>query len=159
MSPFKIWRVYETGLPFLVTPFVWLFAVLVIVILSLRPGMFWKTWVRQWISNFWVKLQMPQNSAATCLNVPQYTCNMYIAFFRSISRRDLVEYVSNHYKAPRMVLSAAGGVEHNKLVDLAHQHFDGLSATYTGEIPVLPQARFTGSEVRGGCRLSDPHQS
>ena len=67
--------------------------------------------------------------------------------FRSISRRDLVEYVSNHYKAPRMVLAAAGGVEHERLVDLAHQHFDSLSATYTGEIPVLPQARFTGSEV------------
>jgi len=67
---------------------------------------------------------------------------------KSISRRDLVEYVSNHYKAPRMVLAAAGGVEHGRLVDLAHQHFDGLSATYTGEIPVLPQARFTGSEIR-----------
>jgi len=69
---------------------------------------------------------------------------------KSISRRDLSEYVSNHYKAPRMVLAAAGGVEHDKLVDLAQQYFGGLSATYTGEIPVLPQARFTGSEIR--CR-------
>jgi len=67
---------------------------------------------------------------------------------KSISRRDLSEYVSNHYKAPRMVLAAAGGVEHDRLVDLAHQHFDGLSATYTGEIPTLPKARFTGSEIR-----------
>ena len=30
-------------------------------------------------------------------------------FFRTITRDDLVEYVSKHYSAPRMVLAAAGG--------------------------------------------------
>ena len=30
-------------------------------------------------------------------------------FRRSISRKDLVDYISTHYTAPRMVLAAAGG--------------------------------------------------
>jgi len=67
---------------------------------------------------------------------------------QSISRADLVEYVSNHYKGPRMVLAGAGGVDHGKLTQLADKYFGGLSNTYEGEIPVLPQARFTGSEIR-----------
>lgn len=29
--------------------------------------------------------------------------------YRSISRKDLIEYISTHYKGPRMVLAAAGG--------------------------------------------------
>lgn len=28
---------------------------------------------------------------------------------RSLTRKDLVEYINTHYKAPRMVLAAAGG--------------------------------------------------
>lgn len=28
---------------------------------------------------------------------------------RSLTRQDLVDYINIHYKAPRMVLSAAGG--------------------------------------------------
>lgn len=29
---------------------------------------------------------------------------------RTLTRQDLVEYISSHYKAPRMVLAAAGGM-------------------------------------------------
>ncbi|KAK0148723.1 Cytochrome b-c1 complex subunit 1, mitochondrial [Merluccius polli] len=68
---------------------------------------------------------------------------------RSLTRQDLVEYLSSHYKAPRMVLSAAGGVNHEELVDLAKAHFSGLSFEYEGDaIPVLSPCRFTGSEIR-----------
>lgn len=28
---------------------------------------------------------------------------------RTLTRQDLVDYINSHYKAPRMVLSAAGG--------------------------------------------------
>ena len=38
--------------------------------------------------------------------------SFYVPFFfsfRTITRDDLVEYVSKHYSAPRMVLAAAGG--------------------------------------------------
>jgi processing peptidase subunit beta len=67
---------------------------------------------------------------------------------KSISRPDLVEYVSNHYKAPRMVLAGAGGVNHEELSNLAQQYFGNMSTSYSGEIPVLPHCRFTGSEIR-----------
>ncbi|XP_049496326.1 cytochrome b-c1 complex subunit 1, mitochondrial isoform X3 [Panthera uncia] len=68
---------------------------------------------------------------------------------RKLSRADLTEYVSRHYKAPRMVLAAAGGVEHRQLVDLAQKHFSGVSETYTEDaVPTLAPCRFTGSEIR-----------
>jgi len=66
----------------------------------------------------------------------------------SLQRQDLVNYITNHYKAPRIVLAAAGGVNHQQLCHLAEQHFTGLGGAYTGEIPILPPARFTGSEMR-----------
>lgn len=67
---------------------------------------------------------------------------------KSISRRDLSEYIGDHYKGPRIVLAAAGGVNHTQLVELADKHFGNLSATYEGAIPNLPHCRFTGSEIR-----------
>ncbi|XP_036389081.1 cytochrome b-c1 complex subunit 1, mitochondrial-like [Megalops cyprinoides] len=68
---------------------------------------------------------------------------------RTLTRQDLVEYINSHYKAPRMVLAAAGGVHHSELVDLAKKHFSGVSFEYEGDaVPVLSPCRFTGSEVR-----------
>ncbi|XP_064161450.1 cytochrome b-c1 complex subunit 1, mitochondrial-like [Anguilla rostrata] len=68
---------------------------------------------------------------------------------RTLTREDLVEFINSHYKAPRMVLAAAGGVNHSELVDLAKQHFSGVSFEYEGDaVPVLPPCRFTGSEIR-----------
>lgn len=68
---------------------------------------------------------------------------------KSISRADLVEYISTHYKGPRMVLAGAGGVDHNELVKLAEQHFGKLGMGYEGTIiPTLNPCRFTGSEIR-----------
>ncbi|XP_058844213.1 cytochrome b-c1 complex subunit 1, mitochondrial-like [Acipenser ruthenus] len=68
---------------------------------------------------------------------------------KSLTRKDLVEYINTHYKAPRMVLAAAGGVNHNDLVSLARQHFSGVSFEYEGDaIPVLAPCRFTGSDIR-----------
>ncbi|XP_030632470.1 cytochrome b-c1 complex subunit 1, mitochondrial isoform X2 [Chanos chanos] len=68
---------------------------------------------------------------------------------RSLTRQDLVEYIDSHYKAPRMVLAAAGGVRHDELVSLAKQHFSGVSFEYQDDaVPVLFPCRFTGSEIR-----------
>uniref|UniRef100_A0A4W6FB98 Mitochondrial-processing peptidase subunit beta n=1 Tax=Lates calcarifer TaxID=8187 RepID=A0A4W6FB98_LATCA len=68
---------------------------------------------------------------------------------RTLTRQDLVEYVNSHYKAPRMVLAAAGGVNHDELVSLAKTHFSGVSFEYEGDaVPVLSPCRFTGSEIR-----------
>ncbi|XP_064154551.1 cytochrome b-c1 complex subunit 1, mitochondrial-like [Anguilla rostrata] len=68
---------------------------------------------------------------------------------RSLTRQDLVEYINSHYKAPRMVLAAAGGVNHSELVGVAKQHFSDVSFEYEGDaVPVTPPCRFTGSEIR-----------
>ncbi|XP_028667409.1 mitochondrial-processing peptidase subunit beta [Erpetoichthys calabaricus] len=67
---------------------------------------------------------------------------------KSINRNDLVEYITTHYKGPRIVLAAAGGVSHSELIDLAKYHFGNLPSTYKGDAPALPLCRFTGSEIR-----------
>ncbi|MGH0149434.1 UNVERIFIED_CONTAM: hypothetical protein FKN15_033422 [Acipenser sinensis] len=67
---------------------------------------------------------------------------------KSINRNDLVEYITTHYKGPRIVLAAAGGVSHNQLIDLAKHHFGNLPSTYKGGAPAMPPCRFTGSEIR-----------
>ncbi|XP_053325239.1 cytochrome b-c1 complex subunit 1, mitochondrial [Spea bombifrons] len=68
---------------------------------------------------------------------------------KKLTRADLVEYVNTHYKAPRMVLAAAGGINHKELCDLAQRHFSGLSYNYESDsVPVLTPCRFTGSEIR-----------
>ncbi|KAM7432117.1 hypothetical protein ABFA07_017390 [Porites harrisoni] len=66
---------------------------------------------------------------------------------KTITRDDLVEYISKHYSAPRMVLAAAGGVDHDALVKLAEQHFSGLRSTYESQDKLTP-CRYTGSEIR-----------
>ncbi|KAF7711619.1 cytochrome b-c1 complex subunit 1, mitochondrial [Silurus meridionalis] len=68
---------------------------------------------------------------------------------RTLTRQDLVEYISSHYKAPRMVLAAAGGVNHEELVGLAKQHLSSVSFEYQDDaVSLLSPCRFTGSEVR-----------
>ena len=66
--------------------------------------------------------------------------------FRSISKADLRSYIDTHYSAPRMVLAAAGGVNHDELIKLAEENFSGLKTTYSDEEKLKP-CRFTGSEV------------
>lgn len=44
----------------------------------------------------------------------------------SITRDDLVDYISTNYTADRMVLVGAGGVPHEELVKLAEKHLGGL---------------------------------
>uniref|UniRef100_A0A8C6Z4E9 Cytochrome b-c1 complex subunit 1, mitochondrial n=1 Tax=Nothoprocta perdicaria TaxID=30464 RepID=A0A8C6Z4E9_NOTPE len=68
---------------------------------------------------------------------------------KRMTRADLVSYVDTNFKAPRMVLAAAGGISHRELVDAAKQHFSGVPFAYKEDaVPVLPHCRFTGSEIR-----------
>jgi len=66
----------------------------------------------------------------------------------SIKKADLINYVRTHYKAPRMVLAAAGGVNHEELVRLGEEHFGKLDSSSQGDVPDLTPCRFTGSEIR-----------
>jgi len=67
---------------------------------------------------------------------------------RKISKPDLQTYINDHYKGPRMVIAAAGGVDHDQLVKLTDKYFGKLSCNYPNEVPLLPPTRFTGSEIR-----------
>ncbi|KAL9838817.1 LOW QUALITY PROTEIN: cytochrome b-c1 complex subunit 1, mitochondrial [Geothlypis trichas] len=68
---------------------------------------------------------------------------------KRMTRGDLASYIDTHFKAPRMVLAAAGGISHKELVDAAKQHFTGAHLTSKGDsVPTLKRCRFTGSEIR-----------
>lgn len=49
--------------------------------------------------------------------------NYLMDVYRSISRDDLVNYISTHYIAPRMVLAAAGG----QCMSLIQAHCSGIT--------------------------------
>lgn len=74
-----------------------------------------------------------------------------VCVISSIQRNHLVDYIGSHYKAPRIVLAAAGGVDHDKLCGLADKYLNKLSVTYEDSfagVPDAPKAIYTGSEVR-----------
>eukprot|EP00210_Caulerpa_lentillifera_P001651 g1587.t1 len=76
---------------------------------------------------------------------------------QKISRGDLMDYIATHYSPTRMVLSAAGAVDHDALVKLAEKKFNALpqhASTVAGLVSANP-AKFTGSEVR----FRDPDQT
>merc|ERR1719414_2835110 len=58
------------------------------------------------------------------------------------------EYIENHYKGPRMVMSGAGGVDHAELCKLTEQHFGKITKEYPREVPLDLPCRYTGSDVR-----------
>ncbi|CAG0914670.1 unnamed protein product [Notodromas monacha] len=67
---------------------------------------------------------------------------------KAMKRENIVDYVDNNFKAPRMVLAAAGGVDHSELSQVAKQHLASTSIHYKGEIPKIEHCRYTGSEIR-----------
>ncbi|XP_072136298.1 cytochrome b-c1 complex subunit 1, mitochondrial-like [Mobula birostris] len=67
---------------------------------------------------------------------------------KALNGSDLTEFMATHYKAPRIVLAASGGVHHDELVGLARQHLGGISCKYEEDVvPVLSPCRFTGSQI------------
>uniref|UniRef100_H2ZL90 Mitochondrial-processing peptidase subunit beta n=1 Tax=Ciona savignyi TaxID=51511 RepID=H2ZL90_CIOSA len=69
---------------------------------------------------------------------------------KKINRDDLVKYIKQHYNPSRMVLAAAGGVEHDKLVNLAKEFFGTTVSNDSYEATPLKLApcTFTGSDLR-----------
>ncbi|KAI9357603.1 Metalloenzyme, LuxS/M16 peptidase-like protein [Zopfochytrium polystomum] len=65
----------------------------------------------------------------------------------SISRADLVHYIGTNYTPDRMVLAAAGGVDHEALVKLAERHFGSLAAG-PARANLTTKPTFVGSDVR-----------
>ncbi|KAJ6794691.1 putative mitochondrial-processing peptidase subunit beta, mitochondrial isoform X1 [Iris pallida] len=69
---------------------------------------------------------------------------------RSISKQDLQGYISTHYTGGRMVVSAAGAVEHDQIVDMINGTFKQFprDPTTADQIVEANPATFTSSEVR-----------
>ncbi|KAG2591171.1 probable mitochondrial-processing peptidase subunit beta, mitochondrial isoform X2 [Panicum virgatum] len=69
---------------------------------------------------------------------------------KSISKKDLEQYISTHYTCPRMVVSAAGSVNHDEVVDQVKELFTEFSTdpTTADQLVDANPAIFTGSEVR-----------
>lgn len=67
------------------------------------------------------------------------------ANIKSIRREDLLDYIKTYYRGPRMVLAAAGAINHEELVSHAEKAFGSLSS----EDVVLPATKpaYTGSMV------------
>ena len=65
---------------------------------------------------------------------------------KKINRKDLTDYISTHYRGPRLVLAGAGGVDHNNLVTLCEKHFGNINETV--DESALKACPFTGSDIR-----------
>jgi len=72
----------------------------------------------------------------------------------SFGREDLTRFVAQHYGPDQMILSAAGGVDHDRIVAEARVIFGGLKPV--GPVPVQP-ADFRGGERREVKNLEQVH--
>ncbi|KAI9351128.1 Metalloenzyme, LuxS/M16 peptidase-like protein [Zopfochytrium polystomum] len=64
----------------------------------------------------------------------------------SITHGDIANYLESNFTPDRMVLSAAGGVDHDALVKLAEKHFGSLAPAASA--PKVLKPTFVGSELR-----------
>lgn len=64
---------------------------------------------------------------------------------KAFNAESIRSYLDTHYRAPNMILSAAGKVDHDEIVALAEEKF----AAFSGDVPTRTGvARYTGGEIR-----------
>lgn len=73
---------------------------------------------------------------------------------RNIPRQSIIDYMQHHYASDRMVLSAAGRVDHDELVALAEEQFGGLKSN--GALTPEP-AQYGGGDSREQRDLEQLH--
>lgn len=73
---------------------------------------------------------------------------------RAFNREDLSRFVAQHYRPDRMILAAAGGVDHDEIVKMAEQMFGGLER---GPAVLFEAAKFSGGEYRTEKKLEQAH--
>ena len=74
----------------------------------------------------------------------------------AVSRDDLARFTGANYAPGRMILAAAGDVDHDQVVRLAEAGFGDLSAAAPGAVT---PARFTGGERREEKALEQAHMA
>ena len=72
----------------------------------------------------------------------------------ALSRSALVDYIDGHYGAPGIVLSAAGRLDHDQLVDMALKAFGKLP---NRPVPESENAVYTGGDFREARDLEQMH--
>ena len=72
----------------------------------------------------------------------------------AVKRDALLGHMTRHYHAGRMILAAAGKLDHDWLVERARALFAGLAR---GKTPAPAPARYTGGEFRGDEDLEQVH--
>ena len=73
---------------------------------------------------------------------------------RRLPREEVMAYLRDHYGAARMVLSASGNLEHNRLVELAEKLFSAMPAERAAS---TEPARYAGGEYRQPRELEQLH--
>jgi predicted Zn-dependent peptidase len=73
---------------------------------------------------------------------------------KHMSRDALTGYMKRHYGGARMVVAAAGAIEHDDLLALVNTHFADLPHA---EAPAAEPARYTGGEFREDRDLDQVH--
>ena len=76
---------------------------------------------------------------------------------QSFSRSDLQGFIAEHYRPERMILAAAGGVDHHALVKMAEEHFGDLEAG--GPAENFGLANFCGGDFRRAKSLEQAHMA
>ncbi|MBN2751733.1 MAG: insulinase family protein [Rhodospirillaceae bacterium] len=74
---------------------------------------------------------------------------------RGLSREAIFDFMAAGYTAPKMVVSAAGGLSHDSFVDMVEKTFSALPVDDRGE-PEVP-ARYTGGHYREQRDLEQTH--
>ncbi|MEM8731513.1 MAG: pitrilysin family protein [Pseudomonadota bacterium] len=72
----------------------------------------------------------------------------------AFSHEDLTSFIEEHYRPDRMIIAAAGAVDHDVLVRLAEEHFGHLRSRAAQQVE---RAHFTGGEVRRVKPLEQAH--
>ncbi len=73
---------------------------------------------------------------------------------RRVRREEIASYMASRYRAPRMVVAAAGRVDHQDFVALAAEQFAHLRS---GEVPRAEPGRYVGGDSRDERDLEQVH--
>ncbi|PCI38313.1 MAG: peptidase M16 [Rhodospirillaceae bacterium] len=73
-----------------------------------------------------------------------------------MARTDIIDYMNNRYLPQSMVLSAAGNLEHDKLVDMAQQHFSVPNKS-KDKAAGFSVGAYKGGEVRESRDIEQVH--
>ncbi len=79
------------------------------------------------------------------------------AIVSAMPREALTGYMSQHYAPDRMVLAAAGKVEHDRLVDLANELFQRLPASPASTAERVEPGAYTSGDRREARDLEQAH--